>query len=264
MRLFYHYAMASFRSQAAYPGSAILFTLAQFLATGLELVAMWALFARFGDMAGWRFGEVAAFYALANIQYALADLLTRGFDVLGTQFIRTGELDRLLLRPRSLTLQLMGHQLRLSRFGRLAQALIALWLATEQAPIVWTPASVAIALWAVSGGVALFMGLLVLQGTLSFFTIESLEVANVLTYGGVQAAQYPLAVYGRWLRRLLIWIVPFGAVAYFPVLAVLGKADPLGSPAWVGSVSPLLGFVFLGAAFLAWRWGVRHYMSTGS
>jgi ABC-2 type transport system permease protein len=108
------------------------------------------------------------------------------------------------------------------------------------------------------------MGILVLQGTLSFFTIESLEIANVLSYGGVQAAQYPLAAYARWFRRLLIWVVPFGAVAYFPVLAILGKADPLGFPLWIGTVSPLLGFVFLGAAFLAWRWGVRHYMSTGS
>ena len=32
-------------------------------------------------MAGWRFGEVAAFYAVANIQFAIADFLTRGFDV---------------------------------------------------------------------------------------------------------------------------------------------------------------------------------------
>jgi len=46
--------------------------------------------------------------------------------------------------------------------------------------------------------------------------------------------------------------------------AVLGKADPLGAPAWVGWVSPAAGFVFLGLSLIAWRAGVRHYTSTGS
>jgi ABC-2 type transport system permease protein len=40
--------------------------------------------------------------------------------------------------------------------------------------------------------------------------------------------------------------------------------DPLGAPAWVGYVSPVAGFVFLGVSFCAWRFGVRHYTSTGS
>jgi ABC-2 type transport system permease protein len=94
----------------------------------------------------------------------------------------------------------MGHDVRLSRLGRLAQALLALAVATERAPITWSPAHLATAAFAVAGGVALFFGLLVLQGTLAFWTMESLETANVLTYGGVQAAQYPLAVYARWFR----------------------------------------------------------------
>jgi ABC-2 type transport system permease protein len=136
--------------------------------------------------------------------------------------------------------------------------------ATQQMGIAWTLHAVAIALFAVAGGVALFLGILVLQGTLAFWTVESLEIANVLTYGGVQAAQYPLALYARWFRYVLTFIVPLACVAYYPVLAILGKADPLGAPAWVGIASPLAGFVFLAAAFGVWRFGLRHYASTGS
>ena len=58
--------------------------------------------------------------------------------------------------------------------------------------------------------------------------------------------------------------MPLACVAYYPVLAILGKADPLGAPAWVGLVSPLAGFVFLVAAFGVWRFGLRRYASTGS
>jgi len=264
LALFFRLVGASLKGQSRYPAAAVTRTIGQFAATAVEMLAVWALFHRFGQVQGWSLGEVALFYGLVNIMFALADALGRGFDVLGTEFVRTGDFDRLLLRPRPLALQLMGHDFRISRLGRLLQGLMVVALATQQAGIVWSPATVALALFAVAGGVALFLGVLVLQGTLSFWTIESLEIANVLTYGSVQAAQYPLALYAAWFRRLLTFAVPVAGVSYYPVLVMLGRADPLGAPAWLGWVSPLAGFVFLWVSFGVWRLGLRHYASTGS
>lgn len=89
---------ASISGQARYPASALLLTLGQFLGTGIEVVGVWALFHRFGEVQGWAIGEVALFYGLVNCMFAIADALGRGFDVLGTEFLRTGTFDRLLLR----------------------------------------------------------------------------------------------------------------------------------------------------------------------
>ena len=97
-----------------------------------------------------------------------------------------------------------------------------------------------------AGGVALFVGILVLQATLAFWTVESLEIVNVLTYGGVQAAQYPLNIYATWFRRLLTFGVPLACVAYYPVLAILKRSDPLGAPDWLLPLTPVAGFAFLG------------------
>src|SRR5436190_16681723 len=115
------YMSASLRAQMQYPASAILLAVGNFVATILDLVAIWALFDRFGAVDGWRFGDVAMFFGLVSISFALADFVTRGFDVLGTEFIRTGNFDRLLLRPRAVTVQLIGHDFRLRCAGRLAQ-----------------------------------------------------------------------------------------------------------------------------------------------
>ena len=115
-----------------------------------------------------------------------------------------------------------------------------------------------------AGGVALFGGILLLQATLSFWTVDALEVANILTYGGVQAGQYPLNVYAAWFRDLLIFIVPIGCVAYFPVVALLGAHDPLGAPAWLLPLTPAAGFLFLAVALRVWGVGVAKYASTGS
>ena len=257
-------AAASLRGQARYPLSTLLLTTGQFTATGIEMLAMWALFHRFGSVQGWRLPDVAVFYGLVNIMFAIADALGRGFDVLGSELLRSGQFDRLLLRPRTVTLQLMGHELRISRLGRLLQGLLVLLWAGAQGAYPFTMGNLAVMLFAVAGGTALFLGILVLQGALSFWTVESLELANVLTYGGVQAAQYPLAIYGICLQRLLTWCVPLAAVAYYPALVILQRRDPLGAPPWAGMFSPLAGFAFLALSLTVWRIGVRHYASTGS
>ncbi len=262
--LLLRYARASFRGQLAYPASTILLGLGAFLVTIIDILAIWALFARFGAIGGWRLGDIALFFGLVSISFTIADFLSRGFDVFGTDFVRTGAFDRILLRPRSATIQLIGYEFRLSRVGRFAQGAVMVALATAVLPVHWDTGRVALALWTVAGGVALFFGLLVLQATLAFWTVESLEMINALTYGGIQAAQFPLSLYAGWFRNFLIFVVPLGCVAYFPVLAILGKPDPLGAPTWVLPLTPLAGWAFLALSFLAWRVGVGKYTSTGS
>jgi ABC-2 type transport system permease protein len=264
LRLWLRFVAVSIKSQAQYPSSAVPLAVAQFFATVIEILAVWALFDRFGSVRGWTFAEVAVFYGLVHVMFAASAFLTRGVEDVGTDFLRTGAFDRLLLRPRTVLLQLVGHDFRLARLGRLAQGLLVLIVGAQLAPIDWSLSDVLLVLWAVAGGIALFFGLILLQGAMSFWTIESLEVANVLTYGGVQAAQYPLSLYNDWLRSLLTFVVPLACVAYYPILTLLDRPDPLGAPAWLGFVAPLAGFVFAALSLIPWRLGVRHWTSTGS
>jgi ABC-2 type transport system permease protein len=263
LRLYSRYIGISLRGQMQYPGSFIATSIGAFASTITDFVAIWALFARFRRIEGWRFEEVALLYGVISVAFAIADALTRGFDVFGDQFVKTGDFDRVLVRPRSTLLQLLGYELRATRIGRLAQGMLAWGVAVHLLGIEWTWGAWATLLFAVLGGVALFSGILVLQATLAFWTVESLEVANTLTYGGVEAAQYPLDVYARWFRNFLTFVVPLGCVSYYPVAAVLGHVDASGLAGWL-RVTPIVGFVFLGGAIFVWRLGVRRYTSTGS
>ena len=85
------------------------------------------LFSRFGSLRGWQLGEVALFYGVINISYALSEALGRGFDMFSFQVI-SGEFDRTLLRPRSTELQVLAHDFQLMRSGRLFQGLaVTVW-----------------------------------------------------------------------------------------------------------------------------------------
>ena len=204
------------------------------------------------------------FYGLIHIAMAIGDAVARGFDVFG-RMIRSGDFDRLLLRPRSAALQVAAQELTLFRIGRLTQGLIVLFWAAGALGVQWTVGRMLLAAFSIVGGVCLFYALWVLQATLAFWTTQSLEIVNALTYGGCETGQYPLSIYRPWFRKFFTFVVPLGCVSYFPALAILARRDAaLGAPEWFGWVSPGIGIVFLLISLQVWKFGVRHYRSTGS
>jgi ABC-2 type transport system permease protein len=263
LHLYFRYLGVSIRGQMQYRASFVLSVLGQFFITGIEFLGVWALFDRFGTLETWTLPEVALFYGVVNVSFAIADALSTGFDQFAT-YVKTGVFDRLLVRPRSTVLQLAGVELALRRIGRLSQGLLILGWASFSLDVVWTPGSIGLLLFSLVGGACLFFGLFVVQATICFFTTESLELMNTMTYGGVESAQYPIAIYAPWFRRFFTFVVPLACVSYFPILAILERPDPLGTPFWFQCASPAAGLLFLAAAILAWRFGVRRYTSTGS
>jgi ABC-2 type transport system permease protein len=254
----------SIRGQMQYRASFLLMSFGHFVTTGVEMFGIWALFDRFGGLTPWTLPQVAFFYGVVNISFAFTDALARGFDLFGAQFVKTGNFDRLLLRPRSTVLQLAGHEFTLFRVGRLLQGTIVLVWACHELSIDWNAARVALLLFTLLATFLFFYGLVILGAVMSFWTTESLEIMNMLTYGGVETAQYPMAIYQKYFQRFFTFVVPLAMVTYFPILAILDIPDPLGTTRTMQSIAPAAGFAFFGASLLMWRVGVRHYTSTGS
>lgn len=254
--------LLSMRAQMQYRFSFVMSTVAQFLVTGVEFFAIWALFDRFGSLEGWQLAEVALLYGMTNVSFALAEDFAYGFNEFD-QLVKSGEFDRVLLRPRGTAFQIVSRQVRM-RFGRLLQGIAVLAYALWTLDVSLSLPTTALLLAALVSGVAMFTGLFVLRATLSFFTIEALEVMAIVTYGGVETTQYPISIYDKWFRRFFTFVVPIACMNYFPALAITGRTDPLGTPAAFQWLSPLIGLVFLVVCLRAWQFGVRHYRSTGS
>ncbi|MBN1554998.1 MAG: ABC-2 family transporter protein [Phycisphaerae bacterium] len=263
-RLYIRYIGISIRSQMQYRASFVMLSISSFFATAIDVVGIWALFERFGTLRGWRLAEVGLFFGLVNVAMAIGDAFGRGFDQFYRK-VRDGGFDRLLLRPRSTALQVAAQELTLFRIGKLTQGLIVLFWAAGVLNVTWTAGTILLALFAIFGGATLFYGLWVLQATLCFWTVESLEIMNAFTYGGAETAEFPLSIYRPWFRRFFTFVVPLACVSYFPALAILGKEDSaLGSSRGFQQAAPGIGVVFMLISLQVWKIGVRHYRSTGS
>lgn len=264
LSLYWRYAMASLREQMSYPGSFLIEMASQFTSTLVGFLTIWALFNRFGQVHGWAFAEVGLFYGVINVIYAFADMICFGFTRFGREFIKTGDFDRVLLRPRASPLQILGYDLRLQSLGRLAQAVLVLGVSVSALDVQWGLGNVAQVVFAVVGGVALYVGLMVFQATICFWTVEGLDVVNIVTYGGMEAAQYPLDIYAGWFRKVLTFVVPVACISYYPLTVALGRWNGEDTwMIWLAAASPLAGFVFFAAALRFWEFGVGRYTSAG-
>ncbi|MBN2238499.1 MAG: ABC-2 family transporter protein [Dehalococcoidales bacterium] len=263
LSLYFKLVAISIRSQMQYKASFLLMSFGNFLITFIEFIGVLVLFTRFGTLQGWELEEVAMFYGFINIGFALSQAFGRGFDQFQLQVIH-GEFDRTLLRPRSTAYQVLAHDFELLRVGRLLQGVAIFIWGVANAAIAWNAAKVILLLVAVLGNVGVFTGLYVMQAAMCFWSTQSLEVMNSFTDGGVQSIQWPLPIFKRWFAMIFIFIIPLACVNYFPLVAILGKVDPMHFPVWFQWTAPLVGLLFFRLSLLVWEFGVRHYHSTGS
>lgn len=250
----------SIRAQLQYRASFVMFTLGNALAAFIEFVGVWAFFGRFGSLEGWTLAEAGVFFGMGNIAFALCEMFMREFLVFSKN-VRDGSFDRTLLRPRSTVLLVLGAECQLMRIGRLLQGVAVLVISMSALNLSWDLSHWVLMVLSILGGALLFSAIIVLQATSCFWTVESLEVWNSITYGGVQAVQYPMNIYQRPLRIFFTFIVPLAAMNYWPCAYLLGRGYV---SAWLSWLSPAIGLACFLLSLVVWRIGVRHYRSTGS
>jgi ABC-2 type transport system permease protein len=263
--LYFRFVSLQVRSQLHYRASFSFEVITTFLITALGFVSLALIFQRFGSIAGWNLSEVAFLYGMVESAFGTMDLLFSGFDPqnFGRQ-IRLGRLDQILLRPVDVTLQVVGSEFALRRLGRITQGLAILFLSISWLKVDWTLLKI-IYIPFIFYSMILFFGALFITGaTITFWTIDSIEIVNIFTYGGSEMMSYPMHIYTNWMRRFFTYVIPAIFLNYYPALFILDKPDPFGMPRFAHFISPVVGLLFFVISLSFWRLGLRSYQSTGT
>jgi ABC-2 type transport system permease protein len=243
-----------------YRTSFILLSIGQFFVPFLIFVSIFFLFQRFPNVGGWSLYEVALCYSVVHIAFSLSECFARGFDNFSS-IVVNGDFDRILVRPRSIIVQVLGSKFEFTRVGRLTQSIIVLVYALSHMDAAWNIYKVITLVLMIASGIFIFTGIYMLGAALCFWTIEGIEVVNIFTDGGREISQYPLSIYKDWIRKFFTFVIPFGTVNYLPLMYILDKVH--GNAA-LYMLTPLFGVIFIIPCILVWSIGVRHYKSTGS
>ncbi|MEG1776149.1 MAG: ABC-2 family transporter protein [Clostridia bacterium] len=258
MRLYLHFLAIGLKSQMQYKASFLMTLFGHALASFTALWGIAFMLQRFHQVDGFTFSEVLLCFASVLMAFSLAECFARGFDRFPVM-IGNGEFDRILVRPRSVIFQVLASKPDFTRLGRLVQAVLVLSYAMPSSGVVWTWDKLLTLASMILSGAVLFSSLFLLYAGLCFFTIEGLEVMNLLTDGGREFGSYPLSIYGPEVLRFFTYVVPLALVQYYPLLYLLDRGG-----GWLWMLAPLPACLFALPSYAVWRIGLRHYRSVGS
>lgn len=258
MRLFVGYVAMQLKSQMQYKISFLLSTFGQFLTAFASFFGVSFIFERIDAVDDFSYGHVLLCFAIVMIAFSVGEMIGGGFAVF-PRLLGNGGLDRALVRPRSVILQVLLPNMDFTRLGLFAQAIVVLLIAIPASGIAWNWQKAATLFLMIVCGSAVFYALFLTTAAFTFFTVEATDFLNVFTYGARQFGKYPFSVYGKGILRFLTFVIPLALFQYYPLLYLIDRRSGA-----LFMLSPLLSLLFLVPAHALFRFGLKKFKSTGS
>lgn len=258
IKLYLHYVSINIRSMMQYKTSFFLTTIGQFMISFNVFLGIFFMFLRFSSVEGFSYNEVLLCFAIILLEFTMAEIFARGFDLFPS-VVRSGEFDRIMVRPQNEIIQVLGSKFELTRIGRMLQAVVMFAYGIAKSNITWDIPKILTVFFMLISGACVFFGLFLIYAALCFFTLDGLEFMNVFTDGAKEFGKYPMGIYGEKILLFATFVIPYTLVQYYPLLYLLGRRT---SALYV--FLPLCACLFLIPAMLLWKYGVSHYASSGS
>jgi ABC-2 type transport system permease protein len=224
---------------------------------GSSLLFLGVIFASIRQLEGWSLHEILLIWALEVVIRNVARFF---FDVPHRihMYVQSGDLDRLLVRPSSLLLQIAGERgMSLEAVGQILVGTAALLAVLPGLHLPWW--SIFYLPLTIISGVFIMCGMHLLVSCLNFCFTNALAALSTVTWM-YRFGQYPVTIFALPLRLLLTWVLPYAMMGFYPA-AFLLRGDEYR---FYGLLAPLVGFFLFGLSLLVWRVSLRRYQSTGS
>lgn len=258
MSLYLKYFKIHIKSDLQYKMSFILTFISQFFVFFGYYFTILCLFDKFSNIKGFTMYEVLLTFAVIQFGFAFCETFFRGIDKFDDLIIQ-GSFDRLLLRPRSILLQIFCEKVQLVKISRLLQAIVILIIAIINIEVTWNIEKILTLLFMIISSVFIFLSIFILTASYCFLTVKGLEVRNVLTDGSKHMAQYPIGIFKKGFVSFFTFVIPFGFVNYYPLLFILGRDTNK-----LSIISPLITILYLIPSVIIFYKGIKRYSSVGS
>lgn len=264
LSLFCAYARSGLKSRFQYKVDAIVVIFAVFLREAGGIIAMYLALRKFGTINGWNIDELLFLFSLIFITYGIFIVFfmaLRDFP----DWIKHGDFDRVLLRPRGVLTQLVlcGADW-LAAFGHGTLGLLLLIISANRVGVDWNVKTVLYYVMCVIGGVLIQGAVFLAFSAVTFYVLETNSLKEIFYWNMRKFAIYPLSIYNKFIQVILLFVVPFAFVNYFPAQFFLHKPDMAAYPSYLMYLTPIVGAVLYLLAYAFWRFSLRFYKSTGN
>ncbi|WHX47768.1 ABC-2 family transporter protein [Paenibacillus woosongensis] len=220
---------------------------------------LWVVFSRIPDIQGWQFWEVAFMYAAVYVSEGMGSLFFEGTWRM-LRLVNMGELDRYLVRPMPVVLQIFCTGIGINGLGNIVIGGTIMGMALSQIEIAWSPATAGMAVVLLGAAMIIRVAINLAANCSAFWIRNSGNAFPIMIHNLSEFAKYPMTIFSLGLQLFISIVVPFAFVSFVPAAALFGKA----TWSYLGWFSPLVALYCWGLALLLLRIGLRRYESAGN
>lgn len=262
--LFGCYTKVSIKSWFQYKVDATLRSLAVFLREATSILIIFLTFKKFNFLNGWSSDEMIFLYSFLFITYGVLIIFFTGLRDLDT-YIISGSFDRYLLRPRGILFQIItSNSDWFAAIGHGVLGILLVVLSSRQVHIVWNLKTIVYYLATIVGGVLIQGAVFLFFASCTIYVIQADNARNIVYHNLRRFAGYPLSIYTKTIQILLVYVVPFAFVNYFPAEHMLNKVESIGCPSGYRYMTFFIGIIMYVIIYMFWRHSIKHYVSTGN
>ena len=258
MRLICKYIGMHFKSQLEFKSSFIMAFFAQIFPIALSSFTVLILMDKFNFKDQYNIYEVMLGMAIVQFGFSFSECFGRGFDKF-SDIIKSGNLDLMLIKPRSIYMQVFGSNIEFSKLSRVIGSIVLFVVALNHINFDKSIINIILLILLMLFSSLIYISLYILGACFCFKTIEGLEFMNIFTDGSREFGQYPMSLFKREVVIVFTYLIPIACVNYYPVKYILGYSDSV-----LYLISPLFCFIIFCLAIYLFNKCLAHYASSGS
>lgn len=252
------------RSWFQYKVDAVLRSLAVFLRESTGIVVIYFTLLKFDVLNGWNIYEMLFLFSLLFITYGIMIIFFTGLRDFGYT-VRSGNFDRFILRPRGLLFQLIFCDADwFAAIGHSGLGIVLFIISAGRVGVSWNYTTIIYYIFAIIGGVLIQGAIFLFLATLNIYLLETGSMKELFYWNMRKFAGYPISIFNKAIQTVMIYVVPFAFVNYFPAQFLLRKEDMAQYPAIFMYITHIVGVVLYILAYGFWRYSIKYYKSSGN
>ncbi len=223
------------------------------------IIIIWAVFEKIPHIAGFSFDEILFIYGLGIVSYALGRILFSNLSDFGYRYIIKGELDTILVKPINPLFYILASGFSEKEIGEIMIGIILIVKAIIDLPIHFGILDFLALGYFLINGVFVYGAINLMAITVCFWTKDPRGLTSPIMR--IQEfSQYPVTIYGKAIRFIITWIIPFAFISFFPATFFIHRGE---FTRYIFCL-PIIGVIFPIIAYLLWLKGLSKYESSGT
>ena len=260
IKLYFVCIKRSMLSRLEYKKDSVISILSFLLSNACALGSIFFILQAIPSLKGYTPAEVGFFYGFSMLPIAIDHLFSDEFWLVAYRRVQLGDMDRHFLRPIPVIFQMFAETFQPDGFGEVIVGITMIVICGLNLHVSVTFGAIFVLTIGAIFGALIITSFKIALSSLAFIFKRSGPLLQIV-YNFTVYAKYPIAIFPKVVKFILIFILPFGLFISLPVDTLLyGNYNPYLLSLIIIGVS----IVFFTLAALIWTLCARRYESTGS